>query len=174
MRSPHCTAVVCGTPTFAKCGTLGNQNKNNLDLPNLPKTRPAPSSCWRLQLIAYDEERMSNPISLELDTLLTREQAAAALTEAGFPIKAKTLASRRRPGRWTAVPALRLASTLSLGRRHAMGASSVKQAGRKTPANLTPCEPWPLHTARASQHRRRPIARPGITRSALASDLLPS
>jgi hypothetical protein len=33
VRSANCTALVCGTVTFAKCGGLGNQNKNNFDLP---------------------------------------------------------------------------------------------------------------------------------------------
>lgn len=41
---------------------------------------------------------MPNPISLEPDALLTREQTAAALTEAGFPIKAKTLATKATRG----------------------------------------------------------------------------
>ena len=41
---------------------------------------------------------MSNQISLEPDALLTREQAAAALTDAGFPIKAKTLATKATRG----------------------------------------------------------------------------
>lgn len=41
---------------------------------------------------------MSNPKSPEFDTLLTRDQTAAALTAAGFPIKAKTLATKATRG----------------------------------------------------------------------------
>jgi hypothetical protein len=36
--------------------------------------------------------------SYEADTLLTREQAATALTEAGYPIRARTLATKATRG----------------------------------------------------------------------------
>jgi hypothetical protein len=37
---------------------------------------------------------MAHPIPDNLDTLLTRESTAAALTSAGFPVAAKTLATK--------------------------------------------------------------------------------
>ena len=41
---------------------------------------------------------MMNYIPDTLDSLLTRERTAAALTEAGFPVKAKTLATKATRG----------------------------------------------------------------------------
>jgi hypothetical protein len=41
---------------------------------------------------------MANYIPDNADTLLTRDRAAAALTEAGFPVKAKTLATKATRG----------------------------------------------------------------------------
>lgn len=41
---------------------------------------------------------MSNPIPSVSDARLTRDQTAAALTEAGFPVKAKTLATKATRG----------------------------------------------------------------------------
>jgi hypothetical protein len=41
---------------------------------------------------------VSYPIPTDPDTLLTRDQAAAALTAAGFPVKAKTLATKATRG----------------------------------------------------------------------------
>ena len=41
---------------------------------------------------------MLNTVLPESDALLTRDQAAAALTAAGFPVKAKTLATKATRG----------------------------------------------------------------------------
>jgi hypothetical protein len=41
---------------------------------------------------------MTMPISTNPDTLLTRDQVAAALTAAGFPVKAKTLSTKATRG----------------------------------------------------------------------------
>ena len=41
---------------------------------------------------------MTYPIPTHLDALLTRDQTAAALTAAGFPVKAKTLATKATRG----------------------------------------------------------------------------
>jgi hypothetical protein len=41
---------------------------------------------------------MANSIPDDLDALLTRDRTAEALTEAGFPIKAKTLATKATRG----------------------------------------------------------------------------
>jgi hypothetical protein len=41
---------------------------------------------------------MPYPIPADPDALLTRDQTAAALTEAGFPVKAKTLATKATRG----------------------------------------------------------------------------
>jgi hypothetical protein len=37
---------------------------------------------------------MASQIPLDLDTVLTRDQAALALTEAGFPVRSATLATK--------------------------------------------------------------------------------
>jgi hypothetical protein len=37
---------------------------------------------------------MASQIPLDLDTLLTRDQTALALTEAGFPVRSATLATK--------------------------------------------------------------------------------
>jgi hypothetical protein len=41
---------------------------------------------------------MTNLISVNPDSLLTRDRTAEALTEAGFPVKAKTLATKATRG----------------------------------------------------------------------------
>jgi hypothetical protein len=41
---------------------------------------------------------MTDPIPTDPDALLTRDQTAAALTAAGFPVKAKTLATKATRG----------------------------------------------------------------------------
>jgi hypothetical protein len=41
---------------------------------------------------------MSNQIPPDSDALLTRDQTAAALTEAGFPVRPKTLATKATRG----------------------------------------------------------------------------
>jgi hypothetical protein len=39
-------------------------------------------------------EQMANQIPIDLDTLLTRDQTAVALTQAGFPVRSATLATK--------------------------------------------------------------------------------
>jgi hypothetical protein len=39
-------------------------------------------------------QQMANQIPLDPDTLLTRDQTAVALTEAGFPVRSATLATK--------------------------------------------------------------------------------
>ena len=61
---------------------------------------------------------MSNPISLEPDALLTRDQTATALMAAGFPVRAKTLATKATRGggppflRWGCRPLYRWGDAL--------------------------------------------------------------
>jgi hypothetical protein len=83
---------------FKKCGAPGNQNENNFALPNL---RKAPTSTKLVSMPATAHKRdgaMSHTIVPDPHALLTRDQAAAALTAAGFPVKAKTLATKATRG----------------------------------------------------------------------------
>jgi hypothetical protein len=49
-------------------------------------------------MLSNEVERMPFPIPSEPETRLTRDQTAAALTAAGFPVKAKTLATKATRG----------------------------------------------------------------------------
>ena len=62
---------------------------------------------------------MPYPIPDSVDALLTRDQNAAALTAAGFPIKAKTLATKASRGggppfrKWSGKPLYRWGDSLA-------------------------------------------------------------
>jgi len=49
-------------------------------------------------MLATDGDKMQHQIPDALDALLTREATAAALTACGFPVKAKTLATKATRG----------------------------------------------------------------------------
>jgi hypothetical protein len=74
--------------------------------------------CDPMKAIA-GETKMADPIPSDVDALLTREQTAAALTSAGFPTKAKTLATKATRGggpayrHWGARPLYRWGDVLS-------------------------------------------------------------
>ena len=58
---------------------------------------------------------MATHIPESPDALLTRDQAAAALTESGFPVAPKTLAVRGIRRRRASLPAVRSPRALQMG-----------------------------------------------------------
>lgn len=103
-------------------------------------------------------------MAYEDDDLLTRQAAAFALTDAGFPVSPATLATKRRrptlPTVWTSTP-------ISLGRCTGMGARTSLEAGRqhfRSERRLTDGAP-------SSQRRNPKEGAPEVGHRALAAQL---
>ena len=95
-----CSELMSAMRIFGMHGTRtrGNQNGNNFDLHNLTNSRHPHSRASDHSRSQMRWKRMTHQIPSDHNALLTRDQAAAALTAAGFPVKAKTLATKATRG----------------------------------------------------------------------------